>query len=262
MNSHVYRLGLLLAVVASGVIVEQPTTRYAVVCEEAYSNEKTFSVMAEAEHRAAAKRAFGEGALLHKALNAARREWKETEYKRTGGKASSRNNRHNKNNRHNRNTKNTKSNKGPVWGMVSTGNGRKPFPSLKLNMSPSFRCLGFHEDKTDADARCEKLADSASRRLTLSTGSSQLDNFPSRLKKPERSSTKSSDREADKTKAMAMFEEHLARVRAGGEVAGGLEGRSVKRLGEGSTSLGLSSSLNGSSRSLKRIGESSSSGLK
>ncbi|MDP6630282.1 MAG: hypothetical protein QGH42_07825 [Kiritimatiellia bacterium] len=245
MNSAVCRLGFLVAVLASGVLAEVPPTRYAVVCEETYTNEKKFSVMAEAEYRAAAKRAFGESALLHKALNAARREWKETEYKRTGGKTSSANW-----------DKNKQSNKGPVWGIVSTDNGRrrKPFPSLKLNMSPSFRCLGFHEDKTDADARCAKLADSASRRLTLSTGSSQLGNFPSRLKKPERSSTKSSEREADKTKAMAMFEAHLARVRVGGKVAGGSGGRSVKRLGEGSTSLGRSSSFNSSDRSVKRMG--------
>ncbi len=254
MSANAYRLGWLLAVAASGVLAEEPATRYAVVCEDTYSNERTFSVMTEEEYRDAAKRALGERSLLRNALSAARREWREAEYERVGRRMSSLNQVNNGDNQAGRE---------PVWRVGATDyeNRVKPFPSLRLNMSPAFRCLGFHNNKADADKKCAEFAERASRGPALSRGSTRLEGVSSRLDKPARASAKPSDHEADTEKAMKLFEEHLARVRAADELPGGLGSQSNRRLGEGITSLGVSGSGFGSGGSAKSIERSTSWGL-
>jgi len=236
----------LCAVVVPSARAAEPAERYAVVCEKDYAYEETYSVMGMDEYREASRRARGEGALVRKALTHARREWKDAEEKRLGVKKKTMADHlnQNKNARNNKNKNNT----------YDKSKRPKSFPSLKLNMSPGLRCLGFCDSREAAESKRSTLESRAAQRLTPQGGLRMSSSLPSRLKKPTRSrSSSSSDREADMAKAREMFEEQLDLVRRGAMPGGGGNG-TVKRLGGPITSLGGPSSSGGSSRKGKRLG--------
>ena len=199
----------LCAVVVPSVQAEEPAERYVVVCEKNYAHEEKYSVLSMDEYSEAVKRARGEGARVRKALTLARREWKDAEEKRLGIKKMTMADYLN-----HKNYKNKDKRKRP-----------KSFPSLKINISPEFRCLGFCDSQEFAESKRSTLEARAAQRLTLK-GGSRMSSMPSQLKKPtRRSSSSSSVRKADVAKAMAMFEAQLEFVRLGGG------NRTVKRLG-------------------------------
>jgi hypothetical protein len=230
----------LCAVVVPSARAEEPATRYVVVCEKNYAHEEKYSVLSMDEYREAAKRARGEGALVRKALTLARREWKNAEEKRLGIEKKSMADYLNPN----RDDKN----KNQTTITFEKVERPKSFPSLKLNMSPGIRSLGFCDSREAAQSKRSTLEARAAPRLTHKGGSRMSSSLPSRLKKPTRSSSSSSDRKADVAKAMEMFEVQLDLVRRGGGNG------TVKRLGGPIKSLGDSSSGGGSSRKGKRLG--------
>ena len=221
-----------------------PAERYVVVCEKNYAYEETYRVMGMQEYRQASRRVRGEGALVRKALTLARREWKEAEEKRLGIKKKSMADLLNQNK--NGQKSKDKKNKNQTTITYEKSERPKSFPSLKLNMSPTLRTLGFCDSRDVAEAKCNTLEARAAQRSTPRGGSRMSTALPSRLKKPTRSGSSSSgDREADKAKAMAMFEAQLAIVRRGDRMGGN---GSVKRLGGPIRSLGGSSGGGSKSR--------------
>ncbi|MBT3294244.1 MAG: hypothetical protein HN919_11345 [Verrucomicrobia bacterium] len=240
----------LCAVLVPSARAAEPAERYAVVCEQNHAHEEIYSVMSMDEYREASKRVRGEGALMRKALTNARREWKDAEEKRLGIKKKTMAEHLNQK----ANNKNNKDKKNQTTITYDKSKRPKSFPSLKLNMSPKLRCLGFCDSREAAESKSSTLEARAAQRLTPKGGSRLSSSMPSRLKKPTRSSsTSSADREADKAKAMEMFEAQLELVRRGGNMPGGDNG-SVKRLGGPITPLGGASSGGGSSRKGKRLG--------
>ena len=254
-NSVVYSVVVLAlcAVVVPSARAAVPTERYAVIYEKNYAHEEQYSVMSMDEYREASKRTRGEGALVRKALTQARREWKAAEEERLGIKKKSMADYLNQNN--NKDNKDNKDKKNQTTITFEKVERPKSFPSLKLNMSPTLRCLGFSDSREAAESKCSTLEARAAQRLTHKGVSGMSSSRPSLLKKPTRNSSSSSaDREADKAKAMEMFEAQLELVRHGGDMPGGERKGTATRLGRPIKSLGGSSAGGGSNKKGKRLG--------
>ena len=180
----------LCAVLVPSARAAAPAERYVVVCEKNYAHEEKYSVMSMDEYREASKRVRGEGGLVRKALTRARREWKAAEEERLGVKKKTMADY--LNNQNNNNQNNDKDNKSQRTITYDKSKRPKSFPSLKLNMSPSLRSLGFSDSKEAAASKCSTLEARAAQRLNFKGGSRMSSVLPSRLKKPTRSPSSSS----------------------------------------------------------------------